>query len=68
MVVPLGVLLAIVFNMVIFHNMMIFGDISWHMMIFGDISWQNMSFIMIYHNMLWQIMKWLDLIQRGTQV
>ncbi len=25
----------------------------------------NVSFIMIYHDMSWQIMKWLDLIQRG---
>ncbi len=53
-----------------FHDiwMMIFGDISWHMMIFGDISWQNMSFIMIYHDLTRQIMKWPHLIQRGNPI
>ncbi len=33
--------------------------------IFSDMSWQNMSFIMIYHDISCQIMKWLHLTQRG---
>ncbi len=45
---------------------MIFGNISWHVMTYGDFSWQNTSFIMICHDMSWQIMKWLHLIQRGS--
>ena len=41
-------------------------DIWWHFMTYGDFSWLNMLFIMICHDMSGQIMKWLHLIQRGS--
>ncbi len=49
------------FNLIWWH-FMTHDDIWWHFMTYGDFSWQS---YVVCHDMSWQIMKGLHLIQRG---